>query len=471
MTETDLAFAGVAGQRAALRDGDLTPRDLVEQALARIERLDPQLNAFRRVFFDEALRDADAALAAVRDGDERPLLGIPVAIKDNVDVAGDVTTHGTEAYGAPAQQDCEIVRRVRAAGAIIIGRTNVPPLCAMPSTESQAWGITRNPWDTTRSPGGSSGGSAAAVAAGIVPLALGSDGGGSIRLPAAFCGLFGLKPQRGRVSLAPLPEHWHGMSSLGWLARDVTDAAIALDATFGNVPGDRDTPPAPATSFAEAAATEPGRLRIAWSTSVPAGLRGVVRVDADVRDAVRATAELLEQLGHEVVERAPDYPILLQQMISARVLPGVAEDVATLPRPERLERRFQHYARLGRALSGRVAAARRAEPRIAARMNAIFDDVDVVLTPVAPTAAFDAGRWEGRSTLRALLGSTDAITFTSPWNYTGQPAASVPAGMTSDGLPLAVQLITRRDDETTIFRLAAQLAEARSWTDRRPPVS
>jgi amidase len=206
-----LAFAPITRQAEMVRAGELAPRDLVDLYLARIERLDGELNAFRTVYRERALAEADQAAARLQAGDERPLLGVPVAIKDNVDVAGDVTTHGTSAYGEPAAQDCEVVRRVRAAGAIVIGRTNVPPLCGLPVTESATWGVTRNPWNLDHSPGGSSGGSGAAVAAGLVGAALGSDGGGSIRCPAAYCGLFGLKAQRGRVSLAPHPDHWHGM--------------------------------------------------------------------------------------------------------------------------------------------------------------------------------------------------------------------------------------------------------------------
>ena len=197
MNEADLAFAGVAGQAELLRGGEVSARELVETTLRRIERLDPQLNAFRSVYGERALLEADEAQVSLGSGDERPLLGVPVAIKDNVDVAGDVTTHGTSAYGAPAPEDAEIIARVRAAGAIVVGRTNVPPLCALPATESATFGITRNPWDPDRTPGGSSGGSAAAVAAGMVPFALGSDGAGSIRLPSAYCGLFGLRPSAG----------------------------------------------------------------------------------------------------------------------------------------------------------------------------------------------------------------------------------------------------------------------------------
>jgi amidase len=470
MAAEELAFAGVAGQRAALRAGKVTPRELVEMSLARIGRLDPELNAFRRVFGERALCEADQALDRLRDGDLRPLRGIPVAIKDNVDVAGDVTTHGTGAYGADAATDCEAVRRVREAGAIVVGRTHVPPLCAMACTESAAWGVTRNPWDPSRTPGGSSGGSAAAVAAGLVPFALGSDGAGSIRIPAAFCGLFGLKPQRGRISLAPMAEHWHGMTSIGWLTRTVRDAAIVYDATQGSTDRDADRPLPPERSFTAAADRGPGRLRIAWSVTLPLPARAMTRVDPRVVAAVRETAALLGGLGHDVAERTPDYPELLPLAATARILAGVAEDISALPHPRRLERRFRRVGAVGALFDGPpVARARAAEASLSSRLGAIFDDVDVLVCPVIPSVPFDTGRWEGRGWSRLLAGSTPLIAFTSPWNFTGQPAAAVPAGFTDDGLPLAIQLVGRPNDEPTLFSLAAQLERARPWPERRPP--
>src|SRR5256886_1215123 len=299
MDAPELAFAGVLRQAELVRAGEVSPRELVETYLERIDRLDPRLNAFRSVYRERALTEADQAAARLRGGDERPLLGVPVAIKDNTDVAGDVTTHGTNAYGEPAREDAEVVKRVRAAGAIVLGRTHVPPLCALPCTESATWGITRNPWDPTRTPGGSSGGSGAAVAAGLVGAALGTDGAGSIRFPAAFNGVFGLKPQRGRVSLAPLPEHWYGMTVAGWLTRDVRDAAVMYDATMGGNAADRDRSPPPARPFAEAAAAAPGALRVAYSLKPPPGTIGAAP-DEEVRRAGLHTADRLRSPGHGV---------------------------------------------------------------------------------------------------------------------------------------------------------------------------
>src|ERR687894_2522953 len=246
MDRDELAFAGVARQAELVRAGEVSSRELVELYLERIERLDPQLNAFRTVMAERALVDAQQADARRGAGDDRPLLGVPMAVKDVEDVTGEVTRWGTDAFSTPAAQDSELVRRLRAAGAVVVGKTNCPELAIMGETEGPAFGITRNPWNTDRSPGGSSGGSAAAVAAGLCAAATASDGAGSIRIPASSCGLVGLKPQRDRVSLGALAGHWHGLSVAGFVTRTVEDTALLLD-----VAAQRKPEPA----------REPGRLR------------------------------------------------------------------------------------------------------------------------------------------------------------------------------------------------------------------
>src|SRR3954464_9400662 len=250
----DLAFAGIARQADAIRRREASPTELVDLFLERIPRLDPPLKAVRIVCAERARAEATQAEARLAAGDERPLLGVPVAVKDNVHVAGEVTAMGSNAYGPPAVADSEVVRRLRTAGAIVIGKTHLSELAIFPATETEAWGQTRNPWDRGRSAGGSSGGSASAVAGGLVGAAYASDGGGSIRIPASTTGLFGLKPQRGRVPLLPDAEHWHGLSAAGCVSRTVRDTALWLD-----VVTDTDR------SFVEAAASDPGRLRIALS--------------------------------------------------------------------------------------------------------------------------------------------------------------------------------------------------------------
>src|SRR4051794_31645311 len=229
----DVAFAGAARQAEMVRAGEASPTELVQLCLDRIARLDPELNAFRKVLAERALLEAEQAEARLRAGDERPLLGVPIAIKDEVDVVGEVNMHGTDAFTEPAAADCEMVRRLREAGAIVVGLTHLPELAICGFTESATWGVTRNPWNLQRSPAGSSGGSAAAVAAGLVPISSAGDGGGSIRLPAASCGLFGLKPTRGRISFAPGLEYWNGLAVNGCVSRSVIDTALYLDITSG----------------------------------------------------------------------------------------------------------------------------------------------------------------------------------------------------------------------------------------------
>ncbi len=306
MDATDLAFAGIARQAELIAAGEISSRELVELYLKRIERYDGQLNAFRIVFAERALLEADQADARRGAGGERPLLGVPIAVKDDIDIGGEVTALGSNAHGdVAAPADAEVVRRLREAGAIAIGKTNVPELCIWPFTETPTFGATRNPWDLQRAPGGSSGGSGAAVAAGLVGAALGSDGAGSIRIPSAWCGLFGLKPQRGRVSMAPKAEAWFGMSVNGVLSRSVIDTALFHDVGSGSAPVDRDRPEPPSISFLSAARTPPGKLRIAFSTKIPSLV--IARLDGDARRTLDETVELLRSLGHDVKEQDPDY--------------------------------------------------------------------------------------------------------------------------------------------------------------------
>ncbi len=466
MQGSELAFAGIAHQAQLVREGEISPRELVQLYLDRIERHDPKLNSFRVVMAERALAEAEQAEARRSAGDTRPLLGVPIAIKDNVDVAGEVTPHGTGTYGPPAAEDAEVVKRLRAAGAIVIGKTTLPELAAHGFTESAAWGVTRNPWNLDRSPGGSSGGSAVAVAAGLVGAAYASDGAGSIRIPAANCGIYGLKPQRGRVSLMPYPEHWHGMSVGGCLTRGVVDTALFLDVTSGAAPGDVDTPRPPVPTFGESARTTPGKLRIAVSTKpvIP------VPVDDQVRRAVAETADLLRSLGHQVREQDPNWGMVGNGAIP-RYLRGVHEDALTVPTPERLERRTRGLSRLGSLIPPTlVARTRVAEAAHASRINAIFADHDVLMTPVTARPPIEVMRWEGVGVLRLLAGEFPTYPFTIPWNFLGQPAASVPAGFTADGLPLAVQLIGRPEDEATLLSLSAQIESERPWTGTTPPL-
>jgi amidase len=459
----DLAFAGATEQARMLAEGTITAPTLLEIYLDRIARLDAQLRSYRVVLAETARSEALAAQHRLDVGDRLPLLGVPVAIKDDVDVAGELTTYGSSAVSTPAARDAEVVARLRAAGAVIIGKTAVPEMMIFPFTETVTFGATRNPWDTALTPGGSSGGSGAAVAAGLAPLALGSDGGGSIRIPSGWCGLFGIKPQRDRVPLAPHHDAWCGLSVNGPLARSVKDAALFLDVTT--------TMPGPDGGFVGAAAREPGRLRIALSTKVPPPL--IVKVGKEQRAAVDEAGTLLRELGHDVVVRDPDYP---PTAIYASYLPryfrGIYNDVLTLPHQDRLEARTRNMARIGSLLSDkRMATVRAGEAALTARIQSIFDDVDVVITPGNATGPSRIGAYQRRGAISSLLLVSQRVPFFEIWNLTGQPAAAVPWGLDRNGVPLSIQLVGRPSDEATLISLSAQIESARPWAARRPPLS
>ena len=465
----ELAFAGAARQAEMVRKGEVTATELVGLYLDRIRRLDPQLNAFRVVLEEQAMLEAEQAEARVRAGEERPLLGVPVAIKDEVDVAGQINTHGTDGFTEPAKADSEMVRRLREAGAIVVGLTLLPELAICGFTESATYGVTRNPWNPQRTPGGSSGGSAAAVAAGLVPIASAGDGAGSIRIPSASCGVFGLKPSRGRASLAPLTEGWRGMAVLGCVSRNVLDTALWLDIISGGS-REAEAPPPPERPFLESAQTPPGKLRVAWSTLAPRALAPPT-VSEEAKQAVRDAADLLSSLGHQVEPRDPDWGSI-GDTISARFLKGVAETVEEVPHPERLERRTRGFGRLGgilpEALYAKAMERRAAEQ---ARVNAIFEDHDVLVMPVMGGTALPVRRWEGKGALQTVLGMSRFYPYCVPWNHLGNPAMAVPAGFSAEGMPLSIQVIGRPGDEATLLSLAAQIEAERPWADARPPIS
>jgi len=458
MDERELAFAGAAQQARMLADGTVSALALLDVYLDRIRRLDPELRSYRVVLAESAREQAASAQARLDAGERLPLLGVPIAIKDDVDIAGEVTTYGTSAHGAARTADAEVVRRLRAAGAVLVGKTAVPEMTVWPFAETTTFGATRNPWNTDYTPGGSSAGSAAAVAAGLASMALGSDGMGSIRVPATWCGLFGLKPQRDRVPLAPHDGAWNGLTVNGPIARTVEDAALLLDVTSDE------------SGFVAAAATEPGELRIAVSTKVPAG--AVTRVGAQQRVALEESVGLLRELGHQVVMRDPDYPSTAIAHALSRYFRGAHDDVQTLPRPERLEPRTRNFARIGSLISDeRMQRIRAAETEIAHRVNSIFDDVDVVITPGTALGPSRIGAYQRRGAVSTLALVAARVPFQAMFNATGQPAAVVPWGFDGNGIPTSIQLVGRPYDEATLLSLSAQIEKVRPWANQRPPVS
>ena len=457
--------AGLVESARALAEGEMTSQALVADALARIEATQGSLNAFRVVRAEAALAEARAADERLASGERLPLLGVPVAVKDDMDVAGEPTAFGCRGEFPPVAEDGEAVRRLRAAGAVIVGKTNTCELGQWPFTEGPAFGATRNPWDPEHTPGGSSGGSAAAVAAGLVPAALGSDGAGSVRIPASWTHLIGIKPQRGRISTWPRGESFKGITVNGTLARTVADAALLLDAAAGNHPRDPHRPPA--VDASAAVGRDPGRLRIALSlkppfTAVPA------RLLPEVRAKVVELAARLAELGHHVEEADPPYGRIGLTFVP-RATAGIAEWAADVPSPALLDPRTRSAVRLGRLLGGPpLRAARRAEAVLHRRIGRFYETYDVVLAPTtaAPPPRIGAlAGLGGFATDRAMIA---ACPYAWPWNVLGWPGVNIPAGFVG-GLPVGGQLLGPAHSEPLLISLAAQLESELRWHELWPP--
>jgi amidase len=454
-----------------LASGRVTSVELTTRALSAIEASQPSLNAFRVVLAKQALADAAAAdrkRAAGEDLSMFPLLGIPIAVKDDVDVAGVPTRFGTSFEGPAATADAEVVRRLRAAGAVIVGKTNTCELGQWPFTSGPAFGHTRNPWSREHTPGGSSGGSAAAVAAGLVTAAIGSDGAGSVRIPAAWTHLVGIKPQRGRISTWPLPEAFNGITVNGVLARTVTDAALVLDAAAGNAEGDLHKPPAVrASDYVGQAA---GRLTVAMSTRFPFTMFRA-NLHPEIRVALESVAAQLHDLGHTVTAADPDYGLRMSWNFLSRSTSGLLDWADRLGPTVTLDKRTTGNMRMGLLLSERaLRKARAAEAEAQRRIGWIFNVADVVLAPTTalpPPRVHDFDRRGGMSTDRTMI---RACPVTWPWNLVGWPSINVPAGFTSDGLPIGVQLMGPANSEPMLISLAAELEAISGWVTKQPEV-
>jgi amidase len=474
VSDSDLMFRPATELAGMVRSGEVSARELVESSLQRIEELNPKLNAFVDVDADRALATAERIGA----GDQRPFAGVPVAIKNNRPVEGLRLTYGCSLMADNlCEYDHNVTRRLKDAGFVIVGTTTLPEYGILPTTEARLFGPTRNPWDLERSPGGSSGGAAAAVAAGIVPVAHGNDGGGSIRIPAACCGLVGLKPSRGRISVAPEL----GDSSLGidgMLTRTVGDTAAILDVLAGYEPGDATWAPPPLEPFAAAAEREPGSLRIAATTlpPIPDAL-----VDPVCAGAVAEAAELLRSLGHEVEEVTPPWRIeglseLFGAVFSVHISLSIAYSGMVAghePTAEDMEPMswaiYSMVKKLGAVENIAAVVQLQSHTR---KLVSFLEPYDALLTPALaerplPLGTLDTAAPDPMSTFTR---SGLFTPFTPVFNASGQPGISLPLFEGEDGLPLGVQIVGRPAGEGALLALAAQLEEARPWAQRRAPV-
>lgn len=465
--ETEAIWTDAVGQAEAIRTAEVAATELVDAYLERIERIDPILRAFVSLDAERARAEARAVDDAVARRDVSrlgPFSGVTITIKDVLDVTGLPTTHSCKVLADNiAIEDSPQVARLRDAGFIVLGKTNVPEFCTS-MTSSELNGTCRNPWDLDRTPAGSSGGAAAALAAGLCAVAHGTDGAGSVRVPAAYCGLVGTKPTRGRIAFGPELGHaYYGTSVDGILSRSVRDAATALDVLEGWHDG-RPALSRPFEAFGDGLC-EPKPLRIAVTTESPFG-----EVHDEPAQAARATADLLESLGHHVTERTPHWSIILEAAFGPMSAPGpgllvAAEDV------DRVEPRNRWLVEASHRLTvvehARYAELVRARSR---EFLQFWDDVDVLVSPTAGMLppSVDWAPWNQSREDHMATFATFA-NFAHPFNLSGQPALSLPLAWSAGGLPIGVQLAGRRNEEATLFNLAFQLERVAPWADRRPP--
>jgi len=473
---TDLLYRPVTELAASVRSGEITARELVQASLDRIEEVNPKVNAFVDVFGDEALAEADG----IGPDDPRPFAGVPIAIKNNRPVAGKRLTFATEFTGdlLKPPHDHNVVRRLREAGFVLVGTTTLPEWGILPTTDTARFGVTGNPWDLSRTPGGSSGGSAAAVAAGMVPIAHGNDGGGSTRIPAACCGLVGLKPQRARISMAP-DVGFTFLTQDGVLTRTVAETAQLLDILAGYELGDAAWAPPPAEPFAQAAASEPRRARIALTTLPP--LAGG-EVDPVCAQAARDAADLLASLGHEVVEEDPPWqidslldlftdvfaPMLAVQCSFVEMVTGrqaAADDMEPLS--------WELFQRAGGITATKSELNMGMLQGVARMLVTWCAQYDFVVTPALAEAPVKHGVIDSRSSdpMADFERSGHFTPYTAGMNISGSPAISLPLYHRDDlDLPVGVQVIGQPAGEGDLLALAAQLEAALPWHDRRAAI-
>lgn len=478
----ELAWLDASAQAELVAGGEVTPAELIEAAIARIERLNPQLNCVIFARYEKARAEARGR-GAIPDGIFR---GVPFLMKDLIQtVAGEPFSWGWQPFkdaGMIARSTSYVAAKFHAAGLITLGQSAVPEWGATLSTETRAWGATRNPWNTARIAGGSSGGAAAAVASGMVPIAHGNDAGGSIRIPASFCGLVGLKGSRGRTSLGPAhAEFWHGLCEEGALVRTVRDAAAALDALAGYMPGDPWMAPPPARPLRSEVGQAPGRLRIGFMDRAPRFHPGA---DPECAAAVRDAAKLLESLGHKVEANFPAAldDATLSSAFGKVVAGGVARQAVTVEQmlgravgPDDFDQWTWFLVERGRRLKlvDYLAACEWFNQFSRAAVQWWSGGFDLLVTPTMAQPAPELGIFEtapGEHPRSVGVRLNQVSPFTAPWNISGQPAISLPLHMTPDGLPVGVQFIAAYGREDLLLRLAAQVEQAAPWASRRPLV-
>lgn len=451
-----------------IRDKQLSPVELTEAILARIEALNPRLNAFCLVTHDVARRAArEAEIAVMKREPLGPLHGVPISLKDMIYTRGIRTTGGSRLYAdLVPEEDAVAVLRVKAAGAVVLGKTNTSEFGHKAITENPLFGITRNPWNPSRTPGGSSGGAAAAVAAGLGPVALGTDGGGSVRIPAAFCNVIGFKPSYGRVPQHPGFPGWEHVSHIGPLARSVRDAALVLDVIAGSDDRDRESLPGEAGSYLDACAGGVDGLNVAWTPDL-----GYARVEPAVLELCGDAAAEFETLGcHvEVVNPGWDSPEdAFATLIAAQFYAAWSDELPAAE--EKLDPTLVKLVRKGGTVSARdyVKALGRVRTYWQ-EVRTFLERFDLLLTPTTAVAPFEAGGWAPRDIDGERVSPLGWMPFTYPFNLTGQPAASVPAGFTADGLPVGLQIVGRRHADHMVLAACAAFEAARPWSARRPP--
>lgn len=462
-----LDFLSVTEQAQLVASAQISAGELTEHSLHQIARHNADMKAFLNVMVDDALAQADEldsqlARTGVPVG---PLHGVPIAIKDELHVRGVRTTLGTNAVSRPADEDCEAVRRLRAAGAVIIGKTAMSEFGQWPLTETTTNGYTRNPWNRAFSTAGSSGGTAAAVASGMVAAGLGADGGGSIRLPAAWCGLFGLKPQLGRVSTSPNRSLWRSLGVLGPLTRTVEDSALLYDILASHLPGDAYQAKPWDEPLMATLARNPGRLRIMVAEQTAEGSGPAL--EAQTKAALHRVADILSDAGHRVEDGyLPEYKPGLT--MTAQMAGGVYDELKQIDSVRQLEARTRQAVMVYRPASLLAASAERKAKELARQVFTVFDNYDLVLTPTTAHPPLPVGQLDGKGLLRTIPISLRIIAYTAIWNVLGNPAAAVPAGFTANGLPLSVQLVAAPNNEPLLIQVAAQIEQAMPWADRHP---